>query len=252
MSSNREGRSVPQWMLERLAAGELPPAQAEALRRELADAGELGRLDELQRQNVEALAAHPPGTVAAEVRRRAAAAPARRRSWMLFALPTLAAGALAAGALLVAVPRNVTTPDQPEHVIKKGLQPHLTVFRKSGDRAEALRPGQPVRSGDVLQVAYVASGARHGAIVSVDSRKAVSWHMPEQPGAAAPLRDGGAVLVAHAYELDATPGSETFVFLSSASAQPFDAAAAVDALQAGRPLPPDVKLFRLALPKELP
>ena len=65
---------VSDWLLERLAAGELPPAQERSLRERLAATGDTHRLAALAASNREILAAHPAAEVAAEVRGRAAVA----------------------------------------------------------------------------------------------------------------------------------------------------------------------------------
>ena len=71
-------RPVPDWLLERLARGELSPERAAEVRRRLEAEGEAGveRLAALERSDQEILAAHPPAVVAVEIRRRAAVADA--------------------------------------------------------------------------------------------------------------------------------------------------------------------------------
>src|SRR5690606_38403272 len=63
---------IPDWLLERLAAGDMPQAEAEALRRRLAEEeGGLERLEAILRSNERILSDHPPARVAAAIRQRA-------------------------------------------------------------------------------------------------------------------------------------------------------------------------------------
>ena len=74
-------RAVPDWLLERLARGELSPERAAEVRRRLEAEGDAGmaRLAALEQSDQDILAEHPPAVVAAEIRRRAAVAEASRR-----------------------------------------------------------------------------------------------------------------------------------------------------------------------------
>ena len=53
--------SEPEWKLERMLLGDIPPEEREK-----------EKLDQLRREDEEILAAHPPAQAAAEIRRRAA------------------------------------------------------------------------------------------------------------------------------------------------------------------------------------
>ncbi len=217
-----ERDELPQWLLERLAAGELPEDAARRVWARLQASGEGRRLAELHRSNRELLAAHPPAQVAAEVHRRLG----RRRSRLV--LPVLAFGMAAA---LLAVP-------QPEVTREKGLvaptHPRLAVYRQSDSPPRPLPPSSRVRAGDVVQVEYAAAGRRFGVVASVDARGQVTLHLPEQPGAAAPLEPAGEHPAPSALELDDSPGFERFVFVTGDV--PFPTSLVVRALRDGQPL----------------
>jgi sec-independent protein translocase protein TatC len=67
------GQPVPEWLIERLVADDLPGDQAAEVRARLAAHGQLDRIHELTRANRETLALYPARSVAAEIERRVAA-----------------------------------------------------------------------------------------------------------------------------------------------------------------------------------
>ncbi len=214
---------TPSWLVERLHAGDLPPGEAEAVRARLEAEGGLGRLAALDADDAAFAAAHPPGPALGEIRRRAGLlGPSRAAARRRLLVPALAAAAAA----VVAV---VLLPRQPELDVRlKGLAPHLEVYRqRPGGEPEALAAGAAVRAGDVLQLSYVAASAAYGVVVSVDGRGAVTLHLPEGGGRAVALRRGGAVALAHSYQLDDAPGFERFFLVTGRA--PFDASAVVEA-----------------------
>jgi hypothetical protein len=243
-------RAVPDWLLERLARGELPAAQAEALLAELEETGEGERLAALQASNVELLRRHPPEAVAAEVRRRAALARRSPRA-AIWAGAALGAAGLAALLLVVRTAPPAGNPADPgESVTLKGLQPALRLYRKAATGPVPLASGARVKRGDTLQAAYIAGGRRYGVIASVDARGAVTLHLPEQAGRAAPLAGGGEQALGHAFELDESPGFERFLFV--AADKPFATEDVARALTRGTPLPPAVATIEITLIKERP
>jgi hypothetical protein len=232
---------VPDWLLERLAAGELPEPSAAALRERLEARGESARLAALRASDREILREYAPADVAREVARRWAREPPTETraaaGWRW-----LAAGGAAAALLAVLAQgrwaEEHTSPDlahplaQPEDEVEelaaKGLAPHLSVYRRTPVSAERLSAKDRVRAGDTLQMAYIAAGQRFGVVASVDARGTVTLHLPERPGAAVQLENGGERALPHAFELDATPGFERFVFVTSQA--PFDTGLVVDHL----------------------
>jgi hypothetical protein len=123
------------------------------------------------------------------------------------------------------------------------------VYESTPRGAARLSPVSRVQPGDMLQVAYVAAGKRYGVVASIDATAAVTLHLPEEPGMAAALEQRGETALPHAFELDATPGFERFVFVASDS--PFTTASVVDALRAEvRQRPPGLFWTELQLSKE--
>jgi hypothetical protein len=223
------------WQLERYLLGELPAAEAEAVRAALErDPALRARLQALELSNTEILERHPPPAIAAAVRARAAAAPAVAA---VAPRPRLAlAAALGAAAVLAGVlvlrPWPAAGPPGPEGDVTrlKGAAPRLVLYRQRPGGAEALGPGAGVRAGDVVQLSYHAAGRRYGVIVSVDGRGAVTRHLPVAGETAAPL-SGGAVALPEAYRLDDAPRFERFYLV--AADEPFPVAAVVAALPRG-------------------
>jgi hypothetical protein len=262
---------VPDWWLERLAAGELPEREARELRERLERAGEAARLDALEASSAEILRAHPAAGVVAEVERRAAAQGLARPRAGRPLWPVLALGGSAALTLMlvrvldvqpepggagVDEPSAQSGPRVPgeagaERLIAKGLEPYLSIYRRTGASPERLAARARVRAGDTLQLAYVAAGQRFGVVASVDGRGAVTLHLPETSGRAAALDDRGETALPHAFELDATPGNERFVFVTSSA--PFDTGAVVAHLEGSAPrLPAGLSLRSIELEKSTP
>lgn len=219
---------VPDILVEQLALGELPPDRAADVRRRLeAEPGGLMRLEALRESDAAVLIGHPPRAVAAMIERRAPSEPPRRS----LLVPALA-GAVAA-LVLVLVPWN-QAPVQ-EGAPPAGLgqtnrvkgDPHVTVDRKVGERTEPLRSGARAAPGDRLQLGYVASGAAHGVLLSIDGRGAVTLHFPQDAAGPTALVGDGAQRLEFSYQLDDAPGFERFVLVTSA--QPMDVAAVLAA-----------------------
>jgi len=249
------GTRTPDWILERLHAGDLPPEEAARVRARLtAEERGLARLEALDRDDTAARAAHPPGPALAEIRRRAdlgrprglaralrelrelrasggrkpggPSAPSPR--WLVPALAGAAAMVVAVAVLRVPEAAHVSTGVPGETERLKGAGPRLIAHReRPAGKPEELASGARTRAGDVLQLSYISAGEPYGAILSIDGRGYVTRHWPKAGDAAAPLSAGGAVPLDHAYVLDSAPSFERF-FLVTAPA-PFPVGAAVSA-----------------------
>lgn len=103
--------------------------------------------------------------------------------------------------------------DDPVRV--KGLRPRLVIHRKRGTNILRLGANAVARSGDVVQVSYVAAGNRHGVILSLDDRGVVTLHHPNDTSATPQLLARGERPLSHAYALDDAVGFERFVFVTS-------------------------------------
>lgn len=253
---------TPDWLLERIALGELPPEELAAARARLAaEPGGLERLARLEADDGATLAKLPPSQVGAEVaRRRRVDAP--RLRW----LPAVALGvpvAVGLALLMFFSQRELPEESRPQQAVllettrTKGLEPKLLIHRQTGGAPEPLADSARVSEGDVLQLSYVSGGRRHGAVLSVDGRGSVTLHAPESPTGPLELK-GGTVPLPSAYELDDAPAFERFFFVTSD--EPFDVEALVEsARQLAReperarreplPLPSSLSQFSLTLDK---
>lgn len=248
----QEGPTLSTLRREQLALGELPAAERDALRARHGAALD-AELAALREDDAAILAAHPPAKIRAEVERRVAAARPAPRRLVWFGAPALAAAAVVL--LVVARPGDAPAPGpaaetfvpaaDPGGTRIKGLQPHLVVHRQDGEAAAPLAHDAEVRAGDVLQVSYVAAGAAHGVIVSLDGGGVVTLHFPEDAAGSTALQQAGAVRLDQAYELDDAPGFERFVLVTAAEAlDPTRVLAAAEDLSHA----PDAAARPLALP----
>ncbi len=255
----REEERVSDLSLEQYRLGELAPAAAAALAERLdRDPALAERLERLAASDAEILAAHPPAEMAASIRGRLAAAergeerPSRRLHpvrFTSFALPAAAAVLLTLSLLMVRE-RLLAGGDG---VRLKGAATALSAWRKVSGGAERLAAGAVARAGDVVQLSYMAAGARYGVILSIDGRGVVTFHLPEgwEGGAArSPALDaGGEITLASAYELDDAPSFERF-FLVYADA-PFSVSSAADAARRLAERPAQARRGPLELPRSL-
>ncbi|WAS93294.1 hypothetical protein [Nannocystis punicea] len=243
-------RKRPALHVEEIAAGERAGAIDEA------------ELAALRASNAAILTAHPAAAVAAEVGRRVdqrmAEARAHRQhnhAWW-FGLPTAVAAAAVAVVMLrpgdpdaptgePSVLGDMSNGESADGVRVKGLASHLVLHRQVGEAAEQLRAPARAGAGDVLQVSYVAAGATHGVVASLDGAGVVTLHFPADVGGSTALRQGGAVRLAQAYELDEAPNFERFVFVTADA--PLDASRVVAALKMLAPFA-DATTRPLALP----
>jgi hypothetical protein len=247
-----QDKKTPEWLVERLALGELDATAAADVRRRLATEGRdvEAELAAIATSNREILDALPPAMVAGTVRRRAEARPARRASWML-ALP-LAVGGVAA-LLLVARPGTHVTTGGGQVLEDTNIKgpAALKVYRQVGTSNEKLYDGASATRGDLLQLAYRAGDkAMFGALLSIDGRGHVTVHWPEgNAESAARLSQKGEIKLPSAYELDDAPAYERFVFVTSEA--PFSMSSVLEAAHALAARPSDARVQRLALPASL-
>ncbi len=261
-------RHVPDWLLERLALGELDAETAADVRRRLGAEGrtpdEIAAL--VAASNREILEQLPATPTAAAIKRRAeraaaAARPARKRVF-LWSAPLALAGV--AAMVLVARPWqpqcDFRGPDG-ECINIKGVvetAPRIYLYRHGATRDERLRDGARATRGDLVQLAYGSHGGGYGVLLSIDGARKVTMHWPEkQDGDAPALKATGETRLPSAYELDDAPAFERFFLVRAAT--PFSIATALDAARAlaAQPsarkqslaLPPGFEQISLALDK---
>lgn len=205
---------VPDWLLERLALGELPDHEANRVREALEkEPGGLLRLEALEASNREILAKHPPARVAASIRARAESGNNRATGWKVLAV---ALPALLAGTFLLVDRGTVPSPNEDVEITRlKGQKPQLTIHRMGAKGPEPLRPGDEVQESDWLQLSYRAAGQRYGVIVSLDGNRTVTRHLPLRGDEAVSLQQGGNVSLSSSYQLDDAPDFERFFLITS-------------------------------------
>lgn len=253
---------TPDWLLERIAQGELPPEELAAARARLASEPDgLERLARLEADDRATWAKLPPSEVAAEVARRRrgveASRPVRAASSSRRWLPAVALGLpVAVGLALLMVLSQRELPEEvhsPQAVLldttrTKGLEPKLLIHRQTSGEPEPLGDSARAAQGDVLQLSYVSAGRRYGAVLSVDGRGSVTLHFPESP-AGSPELKGGTVPLPSAYALDDAPAFERFFFVTSDA--PFDVRTVMEAARQLAQEPERARHAPLPLPEPL-
>lgn len=201
---SRAQRPIPQALLERYAAGDLPPEQQQHIAQQLAaSADEQRRLDELRADSAAFLVKHPPGPLAA------ALSPARRPRWLTALAPALAVAAVA----VLAVVYRGTTINEPDIGVKGAVS--LTVWRQTpSGEPERLSPGAPLKAGDQLRFEVRAPRDGWVAVLSRDGAGAINTYYPPQGEIAARYLAAEPVLPG-AIGLDDTTGTETLWVLFS-------------------------------------
>jgi hypothetical protein len=220
--------TVPDWLAERVALSEVPPASRDRLT--AADPAELEqKTAAIAEANARELASHPPDIAVAQIEARLARAPrparSRRAAWLAGAGALVSA---AAAVLVVSHHVGASTPPPPPwpHLAGDGSDveitrakgtARLTVFRRTGERAERLDPDALARAGDTLQLRYDAGGRRYGVIASVDGAGVVTLHYPaaESAPAADTVLAARATALPQAYALDDAPRFERFFFITA-------------------------------------
>ena len=243
---------VPDLVLEQYRLRELPPADAERIELLLAsDAALRRRLDALEQSDDEIARRYPARWLAGRIVRT----PSRDHRHVRWPLPLGIAASAVVLVFIFAMPRAWPGPPglgetaAPDGDRIKGLEPTLTVYRRTTSGSETLADGSIARTGDLLRVGYVAAGRAYGVILSVDGRGVVTRHLPPNGDRAAPLGRGGATLLDSSYELDDAPGWERFYLVTSDT--PFAVAAVMDAAKNAAAAHPGRLPSTLPLAREL-
>ena len=232
MNRKNTGGPVPDWKLERYLLGELPPGEVEAIRGLTLEDTELqGRVETLGQSGAEILERYPPAWMSRRIEQRSRKeAVSRTRGGRSFArVPgwIWPVPALVAAFLLMVLPARQVIDDAATgpagsgaEVRIKGMEPQLMLYRKTSMQGEGisgserLQDRQEVRPGDVVQIVYWSGGRGYGAILSIDGRGSLTWHLPPDGGEAARLQEGR-VPLEFAYELDEAPEFERFYFITA-------------------------------------
>ncbi|QSQ15085.1 ActD protein [Myxococcus landrumensis] len=256
--------TTPDWLLERIALGELPEDSLAAARAKLElESHGPSRLARLEADSRETLTRHPPEAVAREVARRRrtaslvadAARQPESQGWHGLSLSVPVAASLVL--LLLSVQPDMAleppglTPARVELMETVGIKgtARLLVYRQDEGTVELLMDRARAQRGDLLQLSYLSGGRRHGVVVSVDGRGAVTLHHPTALMGSTSLEGGDAVSLTHSYELDDAPGFERFFFVTSDS--PVDVGAVLQAARLLARHPSEASIRPLPLPRTL-
>jgi len=234
-------KRIPDFTMEQMLLGELP----EDLAREVAAGSSfLSQKEELENSNAEILRDYPAdamaekirirmekesritsitdiaGTVGTEGGKRPAGSGKTGRPGIFAAVPLLAAAALVMAVVLPLTLGRTETgvrEDNAATVRLKGLEPHLKIYRKTGEHVDLLKNNSPVKTGDLLQLSYVSGSRKYGAILSIDGNGFVTLHYPAGLGESMELQTAGEIPLDFSYQLDNAPGFERFFFITSDS-----------------------------------
>lgn len=220
--------TISEYYLERYVIGELPDEEKEKIRKlSSCDPDIRAVLNHIRSSDSDILALYPPLTVKAGLLRVLADRP--KRAFPL--KPVLTVSSVAAAFLVLFLilpllkkkPRIIYSDTKKDVTLIKGIptvdlsRTQLLVYRQLQESVEILSDGHHARTGDLLQLAYVATDAGYGMILSIDGRGTVTLHLPESQGESTKLERGKQSLLPNAIELDDAPRFERFFFLTSNS-----------------------------------
>ena len=230
-------RPIPEALLERYLAGDLPDAERAALEQRLeASPEDRARLDALRADSAAYLIKHPPGPLAAKL--EAQGSTPKRWAWLLAPL-----AAVAAGALFFAIPRPAAEPE----VTLKGELAFSAWRQLPGHGAERLESGAVVLPGDKVRFEVRAADEGFVAVLSRDAQGRVTVYYPYE-GKQAEAYLPKAPILPGAIALDDTPGAEELWALFSRRGFPL--AAFVEQLSRGEaPAGKDVASARMTWTK---
>ena len=198
---------ISDLQLEQFALGELSASETRRVQGELdRDQALRDRLSALHESDKAILRDYPPERIIPLITERSRTRQAQKGSrsrWVSGAAWALPAAAV----LLLALSLGVLRPQ----TRLKGLTPTLSVFMQTAAGAQELSAGSSAGQGDRLQLSYTAPGAKYAAIVSVDGRGTVTWHLPAGyaggAGNAPAVTTTGRTVLPSSYELDDAPAS---------------------------------------------
>ena len=178
-------------------------------------------------------------------------APGRRLNWpRLVPAASFALLVLAGGLLLVTRgPVFFAPQSQSAQTRLKGGAAHLNIYMQTGEEVRLLEEEDRVTEGATLQIGYVSGESKHGVIVSIDGRGAVTLHFPLSPVTGGELEGEGEVLLPFAYTLDDAPDFERFFFV--VSKKPFSVETVLEAAEKLSEKPETAKNQDLDLPRRL-
>ena len=233
---------ISDWMLEKYLLDELDSGarQKILLAVETRQEAVVERLQKIQSSNREILTRFPIKAVSSQIQQKKGKTTHVTEPSSLFRygiklrnfLTTNGLNRLAytAFALALCFPGYFAFNRYSEETRLKGVEPHLTIYRKAGSSFEKLENQTIVKANDLLQVSYFSIGHSYGVILSLDGRGSVTVHLPSASNSAALLISQKEVVLPTAFELDDAPQFDRFYFFTSN--EPFLIAPIIEAIRA--------------------
>lgn len=228
---------ISDWMLEKFILGELDRVERDqvliALERNQDSVPE--RLEKLKNSNINILDRFPKEAIARKVRSQLQSHGYREpqintsvsksfksflKEYFLERRSLQLSFAVLALALILPGQFSKVQNQTDEGVRLKGLEPHLSIYRKAGKSFEKLEDQAHVRAKDLLQLSYYTMGDSYGVILSLDGTGNVTVHLPVDSSQAIPLVPNQEVVLPNAFELDNAPRFDRFYFF--VSERPFE------------------------------
>ena len=138
---------------------------------------------------------------------------------LVYSISAASAAALAAFVIIFNSPLiftgGITVKDDDITRIK-GMEPGISIHRKTGSSIDELKDMTKASQGDLLQIGYISTGEyTHGVILSIDGRGSVTLHYPESESGDTLIKVNRKVMLKRAYELDDSPDYEKFILIIS-------------------------------------
>ena len=230
-------------ILEQIKAGELPASEYASFASQ--NGGNLfEELSALEKSDREILAAYPASAMQTAVAAKLAASKFTKKHFDWNMQRMLACAAVLCFALMIPFfvrkgsgakmadvagsDAGLTLEAATDESRAKGVGTRMYLYKKVGDDAVKLSDSDSVSAGDIIQISYIASGAKYGAIVSVDGNGVVTQHYPEYGYTSALLETNGEIPLDYSYQLDDAPSFERFLLITGD--KPFTVSGIVDAV----------------------
>ena len=226
-------------ILEQIKAGELPASEYDVFNGQNGS-NLFAELSALEKSDREILSAYPASAMQSAVAAKLAASKFTRKHFEWNVQHFLACAAVLCLALMIPFfvmkgnrasisdTVGITLENATDESRAKGVGTRMYLYKKVGDDAVKLSDSDSVSAGDIIQISYIASGAKYGAIVSVDGNGVVTQHYPEFGYTSAPLETNGEIPLDYSYKLDDAPSFERFLLITGD--KPFTVSGIVDAV----------------------
>ena len=228
-------------ILEQIKAGELPASEYAKLGFDGQNGGNLfEELSALEKSDREILAQYPVSMVQSAVAAKLSTSKFAKNRFNWNIQHIIACAAVFCLALMIpffvtkgssakmSEAVGVTLESATDESRAKGVGSRIYLYKKVGDNAVKLSDSDSVSAGDIIQISYIASGAKYGAIVSVDGNGVVTQHYPEYGYTSALLETNGEIPLDYSYQLDDAPSFERFLLITGD--KPFTVSGIVDAV----------------------